>query len=204
MVNRMAGSLFNGRAALAALLAAILLASFWAGLLASPAPDRAGAVAAQRACANADSPPPAVTRSEMRKALACLLRRERAQRDRKRVKPNAALNRVAQKHTRKMVKQNCFRHQCKGEDPLGKRIEDSGYLKPGDRYGFGQILGCATTPRKMVEQWMRKRAARRTILDRSFRHLGVGAVKGAPKVVESCQVPNAYATYTALFAWRRG
>lgn len=200
----MAGTLPNRRFALAAALGAALVALVCLALFATSGAERADAEAAARVCANADASPADASKGELRQAVGCLLAKERAKRDRKRARPNAALKRVAQKHTVKMIETNCFEHQCKGEASLQKRIERSGYVGPGDRYGYGEITGCGPSPRTMVEQWMDKTVARKTILDRSFRHLGIGVAKGAPKVAEGCKVRNLYATYTVLFAWRRG
>lgn len=200
----MAGTLSNRRFALAAAVGAALVAVVFLALFAMSGAERADAEAAARACANADTPTADASKGELRQAVGCLLAKERAKRDRKRARPNAALRSVAQKHTRKMLETNCFDHQCAGEASLQKRIERSGYVGPGDRYGYGEITGCGPSPRTMVEQWMDKPVARKTILDRSFRHLGIGVAKGAPKVAEGCAGRDLYATYTILFAWRRG
>lgn len=198
----MAGSLRSGPMALGAGTFVLVLAAL--ALVWGSSPPRAGAEAAARACANADTPPAEATRSEMRRAVACLIRRERVARERRAVTPNRALRRIAQRHSATMVKTNCFEHRCPGEASLPRRIERSGYVGPGDRYGYGEITGCALTPRKMVAEWMDTTVARRTILKRRFRDLGVGVVREAPEVAQGCDTPGFYATYTALFAWRRG
>lgn len=189
---------------LGAAAAVALVTLAWLGVLVASDPGRASAESAQRACPNADEPPTEASKGEMRRAVACLIKRERARKDRRKVDPNRALKRVAQKHTKKMVESNCFDHRCKGEGSLESRIERSGYVGPGDRYGYGEITGCARDPRTMVEEWMATRVARKTILERRFRHVGIGVVKGAPEVAEGCDVRGLYATYTVLFAWRRG
>jgi uncharacterized protein YkwD len=203
MVKPMAGTSKSRRFALAATAALALLASAVA-LLVTATPNPAGAEPRLRACPNADTPVPEASKGEMRRAVGCLIARERAKRDRRKARPNPALKRVAQKHSAKMVRSNCFEHQCPGEAPLGTRIEKSGYVGPGDRYGYGEITGCGPSPRTMVEQWMDTRVARKTLLGRRFRHVGIGVVKKAPKVAEGCETPELYATYTVLFAWRRG
>lgn len=199
----MAGTQIGRTIRLGALVAAGLVAAAVAGMLATATPDAAGA-SQVRACPNADTQVPDASKGEMRRAVGCLIARERAKRDRHRVKANRALKRVAQKHSAKMVESNCFEHQCPGEPKLAKRVEKSGYVGPGDRYGYGEITGCARDPRTMVEEWMAAPVARRTILGRKFRHVGIGVVKGAPEVANGCEIQNLYATYTVLFAWRRG
>lgn len=203
-MNRMAGTSSSRKIMLGAAAAAALVALAWLGTLVASDPGRASAESAARACPNADEPPATASKGEMRRAVGCLIKRERAKKDRRKVRPNRALKRVAQKHTKKMVESNCFDHQCKGEASLESRIERSGYVGPGDRYGYGEITGCGPSPRTMVEQWMETRVARKTILRRGFRHVGIGVVKGAPGVADCNEDPRLYATYTVLFAWRRG
>lgn len=200
----MAGVSTSRTRAVALVAAIALAAAALAVLLASSAPRAIGASAQARDCPNADATVPKASKGEMRRAVGCLIARERAKRERHRVGPNRALKRVAQKHSAKMVESNCFEHQCPGEAKLAKRIEKSGYVGPGDRYGYGEITGCGRDPRTMVEEWMKNRVARRTILGRKFRHVGIGVVKGAPEVADGCQTQDLYATYTVLFAWRRG
>lgn len=197
----MAGTRPHKKIALGASIG-LLFVLAWLGLLATGSPDRAGAAA--RACANADSPPASTTGREMRRAVKCLIDRKRAKRERRAVRSNRPLKSIAQKHTARMVRTNCFEHQCNGEAPLSDRIERSDYVGPGDRYGYGEVIGCAPSPRSMVEQWMDKPIARGTILERRFRHVGIGVVKGAPGVADGCETQQLYATYTVLFAWRRG
>jgi uncharacterized protein YkwD len=155
-------------------------------------------------CANADASPAEATPGELRRAVKCLVSRARARRDRPTVRPQRPLKRIAQRHTKVMIERNCFVHRCPGEAPLEKRIANSDYVEPGDRFGYGEVLGCAPSPRTMVEQWMAERVSRRTILDPAFRHVGVGGVEGAPAVAEQCRPRELYATFTVLFAWRRG
>jgi uncharacterized protein YkwD len=154
-----------------------------------------------------DSTPGEATTRELRHALTCLINQERAERNRKRLRPNADLAAVAKKHTKVMLAQECFKHECPGERPLKKRIETSGYLKPGERYGYGENLGCATTPANMIEAWMTSASQfhKKNILDRKFRHLGIGAKQGTPypRGSDQCRPGRNYVTYTVIFGWRK-
>lgn len=186
----------------AAAAALALLAIALLGLLAMRDGSRADAAAARAACANADAGANEATRKELRAAITCLIQRERARRDRPRLRKQRPLQRVAQRHTKVMLETGCFEHRCPGEAPLQKRIERSGYLEPGDRYGYAEVTGCSTRPKAMMEKWLGQRFHRRNLLKRSFRHVGVGVGKGAPED-SNCDSPVPYATYTVILAWRR-
>jgi uncharacterized protein YkwD len=153
---------------------------------------------------HADDTPDQATGRQLRKALACLINAERAERDRRRVRPNADLTAIARRHTKVMVKEDCFKHQCPGERSLRKRIEGS-YVKGGGRYGYGENLGCSTTPAGMVEVWMNNSFHRKNILDGRFRHFGIGAKNGSPypRGSEQCSPGGDYMTYTVIFGWRK-
>ncbi len=151
-------------------------------------------------CANATATPGEVGSGKLRRAITCLIAEERAAAGRRALRTNLSLKRAAQRHTNVMLDQDCFKHQCRGEAPAAKRVERSGYLRPGDRYGFGQNLGYAPTPKSMVDSWMKSSFHRRNILKRRFRHIGVGAGRGVPV---KRKADRKFVTYTVLFAWRR-
>jgi len=198
----MTTQLFNGRQTLLGALVAALAAVCFAALAGS---DPKGAEAGGRACAHANATPQDVGVRKLRRAVGCLINSERVSRDRRRVRLNDDLARVATRHTKVMVRTDCLKHQCPGERPLKTRIERSGYLKPGNRYGYGEILGCSQTPASIVQGWMARRYDRRNILDRRFRHFGIGAKQGSPfpRSSKSCSPGRKHVTYTVLFGWRR-
>lgn len=152
------------------------------------------------ACENADAGPREVSTGKLRKAIDCLIAEQRAAYSRKRVRPNRALKGVAKRHNAVMLKRNCFSQQCRGEPSVGKRIESSRYVGPGDRYGFGQNVGYAETPAAMIKSWMGSSFHRRNILRKRFRHVGIAAGRGAPV---ADRPDRRFATYTVLFAWRK-
>ncbi len=193
------GRRMGGAAALAAACAALSFAL----LGAAPAPN-AGALGTD--CGpHVDDTTSEATRKQLSRAIGCLINNERADRDRREVKPNRDLRRISKRHTRVMLAEDCFQHKCRGEKPLRKRIEASGYLEGGGRYGYGESLGCAATPETMMSVWMDPDSSspfhKRNILDRKFRHFGIGVGKGVPRG-SGCD-DQSWATYTVIFGWRK-
>jgi uncharacterized protein YkwD len=152
-----------------------------------------------------DDVPGEATGRQLRKAVRCLINEERVARDRRRVRANRPLTELAQRHTKLMVAEDCFDHRCPGERSLPRRIETSGYVAAGGRYGYGENLGCSRTPQGMVNEWMATSFHRKNILDGRFRHIGVGGKRGSPlpRGSEDCTPGRQYMTYTVIFAWRK-
>jgi uncharacterized protein YkwD len=172
--------------------------------VAASVPGSSGAVAGAT-CRHADDSSTDATLKQLRKALGCLINVERTSRDRRPLRVNDELTLLAKRHTRVMLETNCFDHECPGERPLRKRIEASGYVNPGGRYGYGENLGCSQTPKGMVDAWMSSpnRYHRRNILDRQFRHFGIGAGRGAPDAAGAACATRGTVTYTVIFGWRK-
>lgn len=186
-----------GRLALAIVGALALLMAFQA----MPGQGKARAQGAD--CGpNATASPGQASAREHRAAITCLIAFERKQADRRELKTNRALTKIAKRHTALMLADDCFRHKCPGEPSLEQRLIDSDYLKGGGRFGFGENLGCAETPKAMVMTWMDSPEHKRNILGRKFRHIGVGFGKGAPQGPGSC-AGRRHGTYTVIFAWRK-
>ena len=185
----------RGAATLAGLIAVALLALALLG----PSADRA--VAAK--CPKADALPGEASSSQLSDAILCLIGKERRKAEVKKVDPVRSLTRVAEKHTKVMIEEDCLDHRCRGEKPLQDRIVNSGYPIPGGRYGFAEVTGCSRTPQAMVDAWMNKRAHRSRILDKDYRDVGVGADKGKPDV-QNCNDGRPRGVYTVIFGWRRG
>ena len=167
------------------------------------APDNSQAAAQRPDCPHQFDRPNETTAKQLREAVTCLIAFERRQADRRQLRTNTDLKRIAGRHTRVMLDEECFRHRCPGEQELERRIINSDYLRAGDRYRFAENLGCAQTPRAQVNAWMDRDAQRRSILRGRFRHLGVGAAKGSPQDgARGCVRDRGYATYTLILAWR--
>jgi uncharacterized protein YkwD len=193
----------SGRLGLAFIAAAALMALALALLGPGSTPN---ATALGPDCGpHVDDTPGQATAKQLRRALGCLINEERAQRDRVKLRSNAALRRIAQRHTKVMIAEECFKHECPGERSLRKRIEASEYVKGGWRYGYGENLGCAETPAGMIAAWMETPFHRKNIVDGRFRHFGIGGKNGSPFPVgsEDCRPGRDYMTYTVIFGWRK-
>jgi uncharacterized protein YkwD len=137
----------------------------------------AGAAAPEQAharCKYANTKTTKLTKKQARKAVRCVVNRERSARN---LKPRPALRRAAQKHTRYMRKHNCFSHQCPGEPPLETRVRSAGYLRGARAYSLGEVVAynrARATPRDIVRQLMGSPGHRQQLMDPGYRHLGVG------------------------------
>lgn len=147
------------------------------------------------ACANATAAPNEASAKEFRRAIVCLIRKQRARRDIPRQSTRKSLRSVAQKHSRVMVANDCFKHTCPGEASLRKRLVRSGYLKGADAYEYAEVVGYESTPRRMVQLWLESAPHRSRLLRAGLRDIGGGAAKGAP--VEG-EPDNAFVTYSVI------
>ena len=132
----------------AALAVAALLAGL--ALLLGSAPQSASAAD----CENANATINEATEKQLRKALFCLINEKRHQRDRKRLDQNDKLQEAARRHTQTMLEDDCWKHKCEGEPPLGKRIRKTGYLDGAREWHFAENFGCAFTPEGMLDAWL--------------------------------------------------
>jgi len=183
----------TGAAVVIAVIAAIALAP------AGPAAGKGGGGGGTD-CKNAEQSVKRLSTTAARKAILCLLNEERRRHARKPLKKHKTLQRLAQKHTKKMVATDCLSHQCPGEPSLETRIKKSGYTKGATNFRFGEDTGCGLTAKAMVANWMASRFHRINILDKDFRDLGVGFSDG--RVPSRCA--KGYGTFTTVFAFRKG
>jgi len=156
-------------------------------------------------CPNADAGAQTLTNAEIAKSILCLVNKERKQRNRARVARNGDLDKAARKHSVLMERDNCFEHKCPGEPRLAKRIVRSGYTDGAERWRFAENLGCAQTTQDMIDGWLDSDFNRTNLLNRRYEDIGVGVVHGSPLAAEpNCPDSNVTATYTLVFAFRRG
>lgn len=153
---------------------------------------------AEAACPQASQPATELSKAALRKAMMCRINHLRRNRGRTPVGRRMSLQRVAQRHTKVMVRTGCLRHRCGNEAPLKRRLRRSGYLDGAKRWRFAQNTGCAVTARAMVNKWRQSRFHRKNMLRPAFKHIGVGAIPRASH--GSC--PERSATFTALLTWR--
>lgn len=152
-------------------------------------------------CEGSDAKPEKVSSQKARKAVICLINKERAKHGIGRLRHNEKVDQAANKHNKRMVKSGCFAHQCPGESSLTGRLTSSRYLPCGCSWGAGENIvwakGKRGSARELVDSWMASSGHRANILDRSFDHVGVGVVWRSP----SGRFRRA-ATATAVFGFR--
>jgi uncharacterized protein YkwD len=151
-------------------------------------------------CANADIRPSSENLREVRGAVLCLLNQERASRGLHKLRSNAKLRRAAERHSRNMNQNNFFDHVSPaGTTPL-ERVKAAGYLTGASSYTVGENIGWGeqrlSTPREMMNAWMNSASHKANIVNRSFRHVGIGVSLGAP------MAGGTGATYTTAFGKR--
>ncbi|WP_372788489.1 CAP domain-containing protein [Paraconexibacter sp.] len=140
-------------------------------------------------CVDANLTPTAHNLERVRRATLCLLNRERTKRGRVKLRAHPTLRKVARSYASTMVKQRFFGHVSPSGSTMLRRVRSSSYLRGSlRRWELGENLGWATggqaTPSAMVKAWMRSTGHRRNILERSYREIGIGIVRGAPKDVD--------------------
>lgn len=159
---------------------------------------------AAKPCANATTIPDATNLASIRKATLCLLNVERRSRGRPRLLANGQLTKAARRYSATMVRQGFFDHVSPSGSTLGSRIRGATSYLEGrvTKWSLGENLawgsGKRATPRQIVRSWMRSPGHKRNILNRRFRHIGIGVVLGAPDDVGG----QPAATYTTNFGLR--
>lgn len=134
-------------------------------------------------------------------ATLCLVNRERRARGLRALTRSKALDGTSRQYARTMVRHRFFAHVTPRGGTLKQRIRESSYLDRARRYFVGENLawsaGSQATPRQTMAAWMDSPTHRANILNRRFRHLGVGLSTGAPKPTSSRS-----ATYVTHFGQR--
>jgi uncharacterized protein YkwD len=176
--------------------AALTLLPLAVSALLAAAPSTTAAVAS---CPHANAHPHQTSLANLRSAMRCLVNNKRAKHHLHKLKGNDHLGVAARRHTKVMLREDCFKHRCPGEPARGKRVKQSGYLQGAGRYYFAEDIGFDRTPKRMIQRLMNDRYNRHNIVNPDFRDIGVGARWGAP---EKSRIDSNYATYTILFAWR--
>jgi uncharacterized protein YkwD len=180
-------------------LRALLPALALVPAFALPAPASAGS-----GCAGADLTPTTANVAEIRDATLCLLNVERRAHGLAPLAENGSLETAATKYSRQMVRDGFFDHVSPGGSTMVQRIKRSNYLQGANGWAIGENIawgsGDRATPRETVSAWMGSAGHRRNILDRGFRHVGVGIGLGAPVRLRASSTA---ATYTTDFG-RRG
>jgi len=143
--------------------------------------------------------------SQLHDATLCLINNERTSRGLKALKPSPQLRKAAEKHSQSMVRNRFFDHVSPTGSTLLSRVRRlTGYLRGARNYALGENIAWGTgeysSPRETVQNWMDSAGHRRNILNRRFRHIGVGVALGAPEDAQGMPA----ATYTTDFGFRAG
>jgi uncharacterized protein YkwD len=170
-----------------------------AGLAVTAFPAAAPALAAPSACQSTASAPSHGNIHVVRKAVLCLLNRERTKRGLKRLRNNKRLETAATKHSKDMVRRNFFSHDSPGGSTPGSRVRLTGYLKGANGFSVGENIAWGTgryaTAESIVDSWMNSPGHKANILHRAFDEIGIGVALGAPG-------EDGGATYTTNFGAR--
>lgn len=146
--------------------------------------------------------PHAASLEQLSRATGCLINRKRDRHRLKRLDRVGRLDDAAQRHSRDMTRRRYFSHTgSDGSSPYG-RVQRTGYLSGSSSYAVGENIawGKAAQGRAtaVVRGWMRSSGHRRIILEKRFRHVGVGVARGSPFKGG----PRGGVTYTAVFGRR--
>jgi uncharacterized protein YkwD len=161
-----------------------------------------GAEAKQHRCKHAGAEAGTVTHRTLVRATLCLLNKQRHGHHVKGLRLSKRLSRAARGHSAEMARANYFSHDSRSGASFLDRIRRAGYLKRARRWSVGENIAWGTgrlsTPRSIVRAWMHSPGHRHNILQRNFRHIGIGISFGAPVRAAS----RGGATYTTDFGTR--
>jgi uncharacterized protein YkwD len=182
------------------LLAALL--ALLAILIAGPAAESASAAGPCNKWGNKESNE--ITNGHARKAVLCLINRERHSRGMSKLRRDKRLQRATQNHNSYMQNKRCFSHQCSGEASLTGRLQRVNWLHGGlNAWAYGENIawgsGRAGTPQNIVHQWMNSSAHRASILSNRYDEIGIGYSKGT---VTNKSTNGA--VMTTDFGWKTG
>jgi len=141
--------------------------------------------------------------ANLRSATLCLLNAERGRRGLKPLSANPQLEKAATNYSLAMVRESFFDHISPNGSTLLTRVRrGTRYLRGARRYALGENIawgsGEYASPRETVKGWMESAGHKTNILDRRFRHIGIGIALGAPEDAQGMPA----ATYTTKFGFR--
>jgi uncharacterized protein YkwD len=124
-----------------------------------------------------------ITNGHARKAVLCLINRERHSRGLSKLHRDGRLQRAAQDHNNYMQNHRCFSHQCSGEASLIGRLQRVDWLTGGlNAWAYGENIawgsGHLGTPKNIVQQWMNSSGHRANIMSTRYDEIGIGYGKG--------------------------
>jgi uncharacterized protein YkwD len=136
------------------------------------------------------------------KQTLALHNRVRIRNDRPRLCIQQQLLRAARKHSADMMVNNYFSHRSRNGSTLSQRVKREGYTSRGmSVYRIGENIGWGSgslgSPRKIHRAWMRSDGHRKNIMNRGFRQVGIGVIRGKYKSHDNARM------YTVDFGYRR-
>ena len=154
-------------------------------------------------CPGADLIPSSENLDQVRASTLCLLNRERTRHGLQRLSESPQLRKSAQGFSQTMVSESFFDHVSPGGSTLLSRVRrGTGYLQNVSEFALGENIawgsGEYATPAETMDSWMHSAGHRRNILNRRFRHVGIGIALGAPVDAEGMPA----ATYTIDIGYR--
>ncbi len=162
----------------ALLIASMLALVVLAAAIASPA--RADAAE----CNASHTSPAQLSKHQVSKSILCLINNERASRGLHALKLQGEQTKAARKHSRLMIRDRCFAHECPGEGELVTRMQRADYLPCNCYWGVGENLAYGEraygSPKSIMHAWMNSAEHRTNILNGSYRDIGIGVIWGTP------------------------
>lgn len=137
--------------------------------------------AAPASAAGSSCAPKSVSAKTVSHRVVCLINAERKEVGARKLRRRARLNKVALKHSDKMEERNIFSHLL-GGNPI-QRILGTGYAKGSSSWEVAETIAWVRPgqgPEAAVKGWLASPYHRGILLDRGWRDVGVGTVKGAP------------------------
>ena len=152
-------------------------------------------------CGNGNLRPSSENLAEVRAAVLCMINEQRSERGLVKLRANAKLRRAAERHSRNMTENDFFDHVSPSGTTPVERVKAAGYLTGASSWAVGENIAWGeqrlSTPREIMQSWMESPGHKANILNRGFRHVGIGVVVGAP--VDDA---SGGATYTTAFGKR--
>lgn len=145
----------------------------------------AAPTAQARPCASAAAAQPSnATLGAVRQATLCLVNRQRARHRLPALRSDRRLGRPAGAHASDMVAHRYFAHESRSGRSVTDRLRASGFVRASRSWAVGENIawGAASlsTAKSIVAAWMKSPPHRAAILDRRFRHAGIGIALGLP------------------------
>jgi uncharacterized protein YkwD len=140
-------------------------------------PGAAPAGAAGQACAAAGAAPGSVDDRALRRALRCVVNKERRRNGLRRLRRDRELGEAARGHARDMVARGYFAHKRPGSTLRG-RLRAAGWTGAAAE-ALGSGCGRLGVPQAVLDTWLASPRHRAIVLSR-FTRGGVGVTVGAP------------------------